>query len=513
MIRNGIGGLAFSLALGAVAVLASGPAAADTSNAARFTVVEGPVVIQYPGGGQTQASVDALLSPGNYVTTGPHGRAEIQFNESTILRLSGGVEARLTGNGDYDRHVALADGTIEIAVLRDGEGLVEVDTPSATVRARSAGAVRISIGRDGTTYVTARRGRAEVVTPAQTYSVDPGSTLVASGAAAHPRVSYTPETADDAFDAFNTTRDGELESALSQTSSLPGYFATGGNSATSNGYANDEQTGFYSSTCSTAPLGTTYYGFGLGFSTGYGPSNGCASYGGWSTPFAWEWPYYYAPYWPIAYWPWYPIWYPYPPFPFPPPRHHHPLPPRRPLPPPHMRPPIVASVPIAPSAPHVVSHVVPMAVVRSAPVPRIDANVPVWRRAATGSPSDANVPVWRRFDAAPDHDGIPDASWDRFNKTRGDVAVPLASGVREGAVMSAPAHEAPMRGVPVMSAPAAGAPHGGPVMIGPVTGFSAGHAAPIMSAPHAPGPVAAPPAHAGGSASVPLGGGNRPPRR
>jgi hypothetical protein len=507
MERKPIAGLVWALALGAAILLVNGTAAADAPGAARFTVVNGPVEIENSSGAHSTAAVDALVFPGEYVMTGAAARAEIQFNESTILRLAGGVQVRLTGNGDYNRHLQVADGTVEVSILRDGEGLVEIDTPSVTVRARNAGAFRITIARDGTTYVTARRGRADVVTPARTYSVDPGTTLVASGAAAHPHVSYVAETARDAFDEFNTARDAELENALSQTTSSLGYIGTSGN-----GYSYG-QSSLFSSSCDTyAPFGSAYYG--SAFWGGYGLlGGGCAGYGGLYTPFAWSSPYY-GQYWPIAYWPWYPIWYPYPPYPYPPPRHRHPFPPpaHRPFPQPQMATPVAA--PRIASVPPVVVHSAPI-VVRAvrAPSPAIardDSNVPVWRRADITPRTESDVPVWRRIDAAPEHDRATDASWDRFNRTRGEVVIPAANAEDGSHAIGSPVRDEPFMSLPA-AVPHAGAP-AGPATVGPLTGAGGGHAAgPVPSAPHVSSGASAP-VHVTSSASASHGGGGRPPR-
>jgi len=113
----------------------------------------------------------------------------------------------------------LADGTIEIGMVRDGQSM-QVDTPSVTVRTHEAGDVRISIAADGSSWVTARRGSADVVTPQRAYTIDTGTTLSARGSASNPSVAYSPEVAFDSFDDFNAQRDRAMLAALSANPNL-----------------------------------------------------------------------------------------------------------------------------------------------------------------------------------------------------------------------------------------------------------------------------------------------------
>ncbi len=298
------------IAFAGLMLVAPGVAHADAAGSPHFTVVQGSVAVQGESGSASAANVDTPLHDSDYVTTQPAARAEIQFDAATLLRLAGGVSVRLTRSSANDRQLQLAAGTVEVAMLRDGTKTVSVDTPSVTVRANNEGDYRITVAADGQSFVTARHGHAVVVTPSETYFVDPGKTLVASGAATHPSIRYAAEVATDSFDEFNTTRDNALEVALVQDASS--YDGTGAS------YWSGQQPLLTTApACPYAPFGSTYYSLGWSYAPGFG--GGCPSYGGWYAPYGGGWPYY-----NVAYWPWYPIWYPYPP------RRHRPLP----LPPP-----------------------------------------------------------------------------------------------------------------------------------------------------------------------------------
>ncbi|MBV8197006.1 MAG: FecR domain-containing protein [Candidatus Eremiobacteraeota bacterium] len=162
---------------------------------------------------------NAPLLPGDYVSTGKTSRAELQFDGMTAVRLGGNVQARITNNDPNNRALQLADGTVEIGMVRDDRAF-QVDTPSATVRAQRAGDYRVTIAGDGSSWITARRGSVEVVTPQNTYTLEGGRTLVARGAAAHPTITYTSEVTFDSFDDFNAQRDSTMLAALNASPNL-----------------------------------------------------------------------------------------------------------------------------------------------------------------------------------------------------------------------------------------------------------------------------------------------------
>ncbi len=186
----------------------------------RVSIVQGSVVIQRGDGNkQVTAVVNAPLLPGDYISTAGTSRGELQFDGSTAVRLGGNVQARITNDDPNNRQLQLADGTIEVGLVRNS-GTVAIDTPSLTIRTDQAGDYRISIGRDGSSWVTTRRGSAEVVTPQRTYALESGRTLVARGSASNPSITYTSEIGYDAFDDFNAKRDQTMVAALDASPNL-----------------------------------------------------------------------------------------------------------------------------------------------------------------------------------------------------------------------------------------------------------------------------------------------------
>ena len=186
----------------------------------RVSVVEGSAVIQRGDSHvQTNAVPNAPMLSGDYIWTGKTSRAELQFDGYTAVRLAGSVQARIVNNDANIRKVQLAAGTIEVGMVRDGRTM-EIDTPSVTVRMEEAGDVRISIGGDGSSLVTARRGSVDVVTPQRTYPIGLRTTLVAEGSASDPSITQSPEVAFDSFDDFNAERDRSMVAALNASPNL-----------------------------------------------------------------------------------------------------------------------------------------------------------------------------------------------------------------------------------------------------------------------------------------------------
>jgi hypothetical protein len=214
------------VALAGMSLSSTLPAAAEQApdkngpGVTRVSVVQGTVVVQRGDSNkQVTARVNAPLLPGDYVSTGASSRGELQFDGSTAVRMGGNVQARITNDDPNNRQLQLADGTIVVGLVRN-DGEVQVDTPSVTVRSNQAGDYRVSIGKDGSSWVTTRRGQAEVVTPQRTYTLESGRTLVARGSASAPEITFASEIAYDSFDDFNAKRDQTMVAALNASPNL-----------------------------------------------------------------------------------------------------------------------------------------------------------------------------------------------------------------------------------------------------------------------------------------------------
>ncbi len=175
---------------------------------ARLSVVDGNVAIARGDSNTTVAAVvNAPLLGADYLTTGDGARAEVQFDGRTALRVGGDAQLRLSHIDNGSRAIQLASGTVDLRLLRGTDGSTSIDTPSISVVPRETGSYRVSVDENGTTFVTVRSGSADVELPAGPQRIDPGSTLVADGAASNPHIDYRDAIGYDDFDAFNRNRD------------------------------------------------------------------------------------------------------------------------------------------------------------------------------------------------------------------------------------------------------------------------------------------------------------------
>ncbi|MBD5655872.1 MAG: FecR domain-containing protein, partial [Candidatus Eremiobacteraeota bacterium] len=219
LLRSVASGLAATSAI--ALVLGSMPARADESagpdadpGVARLSVLRGDVDLKRADSGDTvAAAVNAPVSAGDYVTTRGDSRVEIQYGYGSAVRVAADTQLRFT-HLDPDNHaLQLAQGTVEMRVLRGLESHPEVDTPAATIRPDERGQYRITVTNDGNTELTVRSGRADVITPNGTQTISPNYTLLIEGQGNDLRFQTLETVAMDGFDQWNAERDGAFEHA------------------------------------------------------------------------------------------------------------------------------------------------------------------------------------------------------------------------------------------------------------------------------------------------------------
>jgi hypothetical protein len=182
---------------------------------ARISLIDGSVAVQR---GDSAAPVDAAVNApvlaADYVTTGDGSQAEVQFDGMSMLRLGDNVQMRFTRIDPGNRQFQLAQGTIELRLLRGTDGDNDIDTPSVSIHPLDSGSYRVTVDPDGRTLITVRSGRAEVVMPQGNQVVTEGSALMAQGPASSPSVQTVEAVAMDDFDNFNRDRDAQETPAL-----------------------------------------------------------------------------------------------------------------------------------------------------------------------------------------------------------------------------------------------------------------------------------------------------------
>ncbi len=143
------------------------PATADSGpvRMARFGLIQGQGVVWRPdpGADWSGASENLPIRQGSQVSVGRGSRAEIQFDDGSVLRLASGALVTLTtlysdSKGEFTE-IKLNDGLATMS-LRNKYSLYQIDTPDASVKAYGPSRLRIGVGRG--VEIADRAGEIEV---------------------------------------------------------------------------------------------------------------------------------------------------------------------------------------------------------------------------------------------------------------------------------------------------------------------------------------------------------------
>ena len=203
----------------ASAVFAPAAARAEESppNVARLSLVRGSVAVQHAGSTVSlAAAINAPVLSGDYLSSGADGRAEVQFDGTSSVRIAQNVQMRFVSLEPAHRELQLAQGTLDLRLFRDAAGN-RIDTPSVSVVLEHAGSYRVGVSAEGRSEITVRSGRASVTTPGGSFVLVPGKTMLVRGPAANPSIEFATAIALDDFDRFNDARDSESERALASS--------------------------------------------------------------------------------------------------------------------------------------------------------------------------------------------------------------------------------------------------------------------------------------------------------
>ena len=133
---------------------------------ARISLLNGDVSIRRGEADVVAAAPNTPLVTEDRIYSGPASRAEVQFDYANFLRMAGDAEVRLAQVEAGHYVLQLARGTVQFAVLQDGQQpQAEIETPSVSVRPVTRGEYRVTVLEDGTTQVTVRVGQAEIFSP------------------------------------------------------------------------------------------------------------------------------------------------------------------------------------------------------------------------------------------------------------------------------------------------------------------------------------------------------------
>ena len=161
-------------------------------------------------GDSIQARANLPLVEGDFLTTGPASRAEVQLDYSNLLRLHEHSSVRLASLGNRSFLVQIERGTVTYSELRGGDADVDIETPLAAVRPQKQGRYRIEVTSVDQVVVTARKGSAEVASVHGTEQLKKGKRLVIRGAGQDVAFQWARAYPEDGWDRWNEQRDRQL---------------------------------------------------------------------------------------------------------------------------------------------------------------------------------------------------------------------------------------------------------------------------------------------------------------
>ena len=192
---------------------------------ARISFLGGEVSIQRGDAGEWMAAaLNAPVLGNDRISTGPNSRAEVQFENGSVLRIGGAADLTVTQLEANRYQMALGRGTVTFRILRAANTEIEVDTPTVSVRPTKLGTYRISVSEDAESEITARAGDVEIYTPRGNQWVSSGQTLVARGTASDPEYQIVQAAGADDWDRWNDSRDRLIVASPSQRYVPPGVY-------------------------------------------------------------------------------------------------------------------------------------------------------------------------------------------------------------------------------------------------------------------------------------------------
>ena len=197
-----------ALAIG-VLVLPEAVRAASSESVAHVSLAESPLLVTEEGASTViSAPLNMPIFEGDEVAA-TTGRAEIQFDDATAVRLDSRARIAIVSLAENDRSVRLQSGNVEVRVLQDA-GDVRVITPSIQIVAQKTGTYRVELEGNGSVTVAVRSGLAQAVVAGTYTSIASGQTMRANGAT----LTSAPAHVQDAFDAWSDSLDRAFEDSF-----------------------------------------------------------------------------------------------------------------------------------------------------------------------------------------------------------------------------------------------------------------------------------------------------------
>lgn len=186
----------------------------DYFRIARLSYLEGKVSFQHTDEVEwTAASINMSLQPGDRIYTSDNGRAEIEFDDGSVLRLAEKTDIEiLTMREELIQLKAL----IGLCTLTNRSSVqFEIDTPAAAFTASEKGSYRFDVAENGDSDGIVRKGSLEVVNNHLSRRVLSGEVLHVPAAEGSTEVLARYDQRD-AWDEWNDRRNADAVASESR---------------------------------------------------------------------------------------------------------------------------------------------------------------------------------------------------------------------------------------------------------------------------------------------------------
>jgi len=196
---------------------------------ARFSYVSGNVSWRpSEGDNWSPATINQPIRQDAQVWVTEGGRAEVQFDDGSLLRLGNGGLAVLQtlysdDNGEFTE-IRMAEGVSSLR-LRNPGSVYQIDTPSVSIQAE--GPAQLRVGVDDGVEIGVNYGQAAVTGDSGSVELNAGNYLDIRDADSKYQIESLP--APDSWDDWNQERDGEYVQSGSLTYLPPNISLVAGN--------------------------------------------------------------------------------------------------------------------------------------------------------------------------------------------------------------------------------------------------------------------------------------------
>jgi hypothetical protein len=179
----------------------------DYFRIARLSYVEGKVSFQHTDEVEwTAASINMALQPGDRIYTGDNGRAEIEFDDGSVLRMAERADVEILTMNEQLIQVKVLIGLCSLTSR--GSVQFEVATPAAAFTTLEKGSYRFDIAENGDSDGIVRKGAMEAVNNKFSRRVISGEVLHVPAAEGSTEVLARYDQRD-AWDEWNDRRNAE----------------------------------------------------------------------------------------------------------------------------------------------------------------------------------------------------------------------------------------------------------------------------------------------------------------